>query len=239
MNYPYLCFAGQSSCAENIHKETRSTTNTTTATKDETTSSNNVSFSNENKENFRYTPASSATLCKFCGEEPRSNNDENNYAGCLECFKTQLTINKNNSTTTPQSYTLEQLKDASHGEKRKYSRTKCHNVKFSHLSAAAQNDSSSDDEIKDLCSKYKCISSSPPNNKTLTQHASIFKHHQKILCVDRFGAPRPSLNFEKMQQVCSAFNLLLLIISTYCFRGGGVPSITAFVSVFDIRPRIY
>jgi len=61
--------------------------------------------------------------------------------------------------------------------------------------------SSSDDEIKDLCSKYKYISHRSPAKKTDSHvtTCNLLKHRKKIFCIEG-EISRPSLNLEKMQQ---------------------------------------
>lgn len=92
-------------------------------------------------------------------------------------------------------------------EKRKRSQMNCKRLL---CQMGSGTDSSSDEEIKELCSsnKYGLLSSSPPGKVTVLSKHSAFcaqirptegharKKHRIILCDER-----PSLNFEKMQQV--------------------------------------
>lgn len=108
-------------------------------------------------------------------------------------------------------------------EKRKWSQVNCKRLLHQMGSGT---DSSSDEEIKELCSSNKCglLSSSPPGKVTVLSKHSAFcaqirptekharKKHRVILCDER-----PSLNFEKMQQVSAA---ILLYITTGEFTQG-------------------
>ena len=85
-----------------------------------------------------------------------------------------------------------------HGEKRKFSNRHYNRLKHASLSGNFSCDSSSDDEVKDLCAKYKCISSSPPINELFNKSAT--QDNPGLFCVERIPS-RPSLDLEKMQQV--------------------------------------
>lgn len=92
-------------------------------------------------------------------------------------------------------------------EKRKWAQVNCKRLLYQMGSGT---DSSSDEEIKELCGSNKCrlLSSSPPGKVTVLSKHSAFsaqirpteghtrKKHRIIICNER-----PSLNFEKMQQV--------------------------------------
>jgi len=94
-------------------------------------------------------------------------------------------------------------------EKRKWSQVNCKRL-LNQMGSGT--DSSSDEEIKELCSSNRCglLSSSPPGKVTVLSKHSAFcaqvrptdkhirKKHRVILYDER-----PSLNFEKMQQVRS------------------------------------
>lgn len=111
-------------------------------------------------------------------------------------------------------------------EKRKWSQVNTH--KLLQQFASGNDSSSSDDEIKELCSKKSgqiVLSSSPPGKVTVLSKHSAFssivrpttytseghlrKKHRLVFAEDeafasRETVSRPSLNFEKMQQVGSA-----------------------------------
>lgn len=111
-------------------------------------------------------------------------------------------------------------------EKRKWSQVNTH--KLLQQFASGNDSSSSDDEIRELCSKKSgriVLSSSPPGKVTVLSKHSAFssivrpttytseghlrKKHRLVFAEDeafasRETVSRPSLNFEKMQQVGSA-----------------------------------
>lgn len=103
-------------------------------------------------------------------------------------------------------------------EKRKWSQVNTH--KLLQQFASGNDSSSSDDEIKELCSKKSgslLLSSSPPGKVTVLSKHSAFsakvrpttytseghsrKKHRLVFAEDEVFLSRPSLNFEKMQQV--------------------------------------
>lgn len=102
-------------------------------------------------------------------------------------------------------------------EKRKWSQVNTH--KLLQQFASGNDSSSSDDEIKELCSKKGGplpLSSSPPGKVTVLSKHSAFsarvrpttytsdghsrKKHRFVFAEDEAFFARPSLNFEKMQQ---------------------------------------
>ena len=162
-------------------------------------------FSAENKENVKY------TSCEQC----RSFNTITyleNYE-CPNCLQNKLMLN-NKKSTSFSSLPCQPVTQSQHGEKRKCTSTRYNNFKLPTLSSNLC-DSSSDDEIKDLCSKYKCVNSSVMD-KSLS-NSTLWKNHRRIICIDRVGVPRPSLNFEKMRQVCFHIFLLVIIFKVMLF----------------------
>ena len=107
-------------------------------------------------------------------------------------------------------------REGASAEKRKWSQMKTQ--KLLQQFASGNDSSSSDDEIKDLCSrKSGPLSSSPPGKVTVLSKHSAFsarvrptsyasdghsrKKHRVVFAEDEALFSRPSLNFEKMQQV--------------------------------------
>ena len=109
-------------------------------------------------------------------------------------------------------------RESSAAEKRKWSQVNTH--KLLQQFASGNDSSSSDDEIKELCSKKSgalVLSSSPPGKVTVLSKHSAFsarvrptthtsdghsrKKHRVVFAEDDGLFSRPSLNFEKMQQV--------------------------------------
>ena len=109
-------------------------------------------------------------------------------------------------------------RESSAAEKRKWSQANAH--KLLQQFASGNDSSSSDDEIKELCSKKSgplVLSSSPPGKVTvLSKHSALStrvrpttytseghlrKKHRVVFAGDDRVFSRPSLNFEKMQQV--------------------------------------
>ena len=109
-------------------------------------------------------------------------------------------------------------RESSAPEKRKWSQVNAH--KLLQQFASGNDSSSSDDEIKELCSKKSgplLLSSSPPGKVTVLSKHSAFsarvrpttytseghlrKKHRLVFAEDEEFFSRPSLNFEKMQQV--------------------------------------
>ena len=109
-------------------------------------------------------------------------------------------------------------RESSAAEKRKWSQVNTH--KLLQQFASGNDSSSSDDEIKELCSKQSgplVLSSSPPGKVTVLSKHSAFsarvrpttyiseghsrKKHRVVFAEDDGYFSRPSLNFEKMQQV--------------------------------------
>ncbi|XP_057315507.1 uncharacterized protein LOC130656632 [Hydractinia symbiolongicarpus] len=151
-----------------------------------------ASISSEDKENAHHDETADSCneyYCKQCCE-----NQNNECASCL--------WRKSMKKLIPyQPLPNHTFMDFNQGEKRKYSARKCNHIQLPSLIHHSSNDSSSsDDEIKDLCAKYKCVSSSPTEKKTITATSTMLKYHKRIVCVERVGVPRPSLNLEKMQQ---------------------------------------
>lgn len=110
------------------------------------------------------------------------------------------------------------VRENSAPEKRKWSQVNAH--KLLQQFASGNDSSSSDDEIKELCSKKSgplILSSSPPGKVTVLSKHSAFstkvrpttftseghsrKKHRLVFAEDEGYLSRPSLNFEKMQQV--------------------------------------
>lgn len=106
-------------------------------------------------------------------------------------------------------------REGASAEKRKWSQMKTQ--KLLQQFASGNDSSSSDDEIKDLCSrKSGPLSSSPPGKVTVLSKHSAFsarvrptsyasdghsrKKHRVVFAEDEALFSRPSLNFEKMQQ---------------------------------------
>lgn len=108
-------------------------------------------------------------------------------------------------------------RESSAAEKRKWSQVNTH--KLLQQFASGNDSSSSDDEIKELCSKKSgplVLSSSPPGKVTVLSKHSAFsarvrptihtseghsrKKHRVVFAEDDGLFSRPSLNFEKMQQ---------------------------------------
>lgn len=104
-------------------------------------------------------------------------------------------------------------------EKRKWSQVNSHKL-LQQFASSGNDSSSSDDEIKELCSKKTgplVLSSSPPGKVTVLSKHSAFsarvrpttytseghsrKKHRLVFAEDEEFFSRPSLNFEKMQQV--------------------------------------
>lgn len=104
-------------------------------------------------------------------------------------------------------------------EKRKWSQVNSHKL-LQQFASSGNDSSSSDDEIKELCSKKTgplLLSSSPPGKVTVLSKHSAFsarvrpttytseghsrKKHRLVFAEDEEFFSRPSLNFEKMQQV--------------------------------------
>lgn len=112
-------------------------------------------------------------------------------------------------------------RESSAAEKRKWSQvTSSQAHKLLQQFASGNDSSSSDDEIKELCSKKSgplVLSSSPPGKVTILSKHSAFstrvrpttytseghsrKKHRAVFAGDDGVFSRPSLNFEKMQQV--------------------------------------
>lgn len=109
-------------------------------------------------------------------------------------------------------------RESSAAEKRKWSQVNTH--RLLQQFASGNDSSSSDDEIKELCSKKSgslVLSSSPPGKVTVLSKHSAFsarvrptaytseghsrKKHRVVFAEDDGFFSRPSLNFEKMQQV--------------------------------------
>ena len=105
-------------------------------------------------------------------------------------------------------------------EKRKWSQVSTHKLLQQFASGSGSDSSSSDDEIKELCYKKSGslpLSSSPPGKVTVLSKHSAFsarvrpttytseghsrKKHRLVFAEDEAFFSRPSLNFEKMQQV--------------------------------------
>ena len=98
-------------------------------------------------------------------------------------------------------------------------RRKFHDVK--RRKAESNSDSSSsDDEIKELCSrntaKFKLSSSRPPDKIAAVSSSFIICQRRRSRGTSpRFQTnPRPSVNFDKMQQVCSIICTLSQMLSS-------------------------
>ncbi|XP_065661746.1 uncharacterized protein LOC101239518 [Hydra vulgaris] len=116
---------------------------------------------------------------------------------CEQCQSMQVYVRGNKEINRicfckSQDFILS-LQHIPHGEKRKFSSRHYSRLKQVSISY----DSSSDDEVKDLCAKYKCISSSPPINGFFKK--STTQNNSGLFCIERMPS-RPSLNLEKMQQ---------------------------------------
>ena len=115
--------------------------------------------------------------------------------------------------------------------KRKHSPPSC--LKLPPVVQANNSDSSSsDDEIKDLCQRSTSL-----QNDFEIKTCRMLKHRKKILCLqpDDVGPARPSLNFEKMQQVmCYPFNVWCPIKRSYILKQTWIFQLQVCLSIFDL-----
>ena len=157
----------------------------------------------QNKENYNFNLCTACQQVRSTAEEMPSRQNLNLIIGdCPDCVRHRSISNplKRPNSRYPRC--------AGQGEKRKLS-SNYERLKLPPLSSIA-NDSSSDDEIKDLCSRgSKSAGSSPPEKISALSSSPVFRAKRQdigVICIgNRRGAastsPRPSLNFEKMQQV--------------------------------------
>ena len=115
-------------------------------------------------------------------------------------------------------------RECNSAEKRKWSQISAHKLLLQFASNGTDS-CSSDDEIKELCSQQSSpvFSSSPPNKVTrvavLSKHSAFSARvrpsdghmRKKHRLTEEDCVSRPSLNFEKMQQVCQRIKFYLYI----------------------------
>jgi len=153
---------------------------------------NSESLNCDNKENI-------VCVNKFCNNDllEKSLVNNNNEITPNKAKSFESTMIPHDSSSSFSIYSMES--DAFRrftGEKRKFSRSSFCQYKCSQVLPVPSyhGDSSSDEEMKELYSKHKCITS-----KRSIIHTSM-NGSRKISCINPIESARPSLNFEKMQQ---------------------------------------
>lgn len=120
-------------------------------------------------------------------------------------------------------------RECNSAEKRKWSQISAHKLLLQFASNGTDS-CSSDDEIKELCTQQSTpvFSSSPPNKVTrvavLSKHSAFSARvrptdghmRKKHRLTEDDCVSRPSLNFEKMQQVCQRMRIYLFIF-LFCY----------------------
>ena len=155
-----------------------------------------------------------------------------------EHFKNSCNINHTNCNFCIMQQQLPGLSYTfQHGNtKRKHSPPSC--LKLPPIVQANNSDSSSsDDEIKDLCQRSTSL-----QNDFEIKTCRMLKHRKKILCLqpDDVGPARPSLNFEKMQQVmCYPFNLWCPMKRSYILKQTCIFQLQVCLSMFDLLHQAF